>query len=140
MYVMNIPMYVSHISNSYVTIAEKLDLLLKTTAAYSPWSAGIVERHNVILTKSLRRLKKKNAISWEIATRWAVNGKNYLINVHGISPYQLVYSRNPKLPSNIINNPSARENKTICEVMKRHLISLQKVRKAYFTAELSENK
>ena len=53
---------------------------------------------------------------------WAVNVKNYLVNRHG---YQIMYGRNPNLPSNIIKKNPAMENKTIRELMKRHLTGLQ---------------
>ena len=82
-------------------MAENLNLSLKTTAFYSPWSNGIVEHHNAILTEIIKKVKE-NVISWETATSWAVNAKNCLVNVHGFSPYQIVYGRNPNLPSNII--------------------------------------
>ena len=116
-------------------MAEKLDLSLKTIAAYSLGSNGIIEHHNAILTEIIKKVKEENVISWETATSWAANAKNCLVNIHGFSPYQIVYGRNPNLPSNIINKPPALENKTM---MKRHLTDLQEVRKRYLAAESSE--
>ena len=104
---------------TFQEMAEKLTLSFKTTAAYFLWSNGIIEHHNVILTEIIKKVKEENIISWEIATSWAVNAKNCLVNVYGFSPYHLVYGRNPNLPSNIINKPPALKNKTISEVMKR---------------------
>lgn len=69
---------------------------------------------------------------------WAVNASNCLANVHGFSPYQIVYDRDPNLPSNSINKPSALENKMISKGMQRHLISLQEAQKAYLVSESSE--
>lgn len=69
---------------------------------------------------------------------WAVNASNCLANVHGFSPYQIVYDKNPKLPSNSITKPSALENKMISKGMKRHLIGLQEAQKAYLVSESSE--
>ena len=66
-----------------------------------------------------------------------MNAKNCLVNVHGFSPYQIVYGRNPYSPSNI-NKPSALEDKTIGEVMKRHFTNLQEAQKSYLAAEPSE--
>ena len=79
-------------------MAEKLNLSLKTTAANSQWSDSIVECHNAILTEIIRKVKEK-VFSWETATSWAVNAKNFLVNVHGFSLYQRVYGRNPNLLS-----------------------------------------
>ena len=64
--------------------------------------------------------------------------KNCLVNVHGFSPIQIVYGRNSNLPFNTINKPPALGNKTIGEVMKKHLTGLQEARKVYLTTESSE--
>ena len=91
----------------------------------------LLNHHNAILTEIIKKVKEANVISWETATSWAVNAKNCLANVQGFSPYQIVYGRNPNLPSNIINKPPALENKTIGEMMKRHLTSLKEARKTF---------
>ena len=92
-------------------MAKKLNLSLKTIATYSPRSNGIVEHHNVILAEIIEKVKEENVISREIATSLAVNAKNCLVNVHGFSPYQIVYGKNPNSPSNIINKlPTLKEN------------------------------
>ena len=121
-------------NKTFQEMAEKLNL--KT--AYSLWSNGIVEYHNAILTEIIKKIKEENVISWETATSLSVNAKNCLVNVHRFSPYQIVYSRNPNSPSNIITKPPALKNKTIDEVMKRHLRGWQEARKAYLAAESSE--
>ena len=38
------------------SFAENADIVIKTTAAYSPWSNGVVERHNAVLTDMFNRL------------------------------------------------------------------------------------
>ena len=40
-------------------MAEKFNLSLKTTAANSPWSNGIVEHHNAILIEIIKKVKEK---------------------------------------------------------------------------------
>ena len=55
----------------------------------------------------------------EIALAWAMNAKNYLHNVHGYSPNQLVFGRNPNLPSVINDKPTALEGTTSSEVLPR---------------------
>ena len=37
-------------------MAEQFNVTLKTTAAELPWSYGMVERHNGILTKTIEKL------------------------------------------------------------------------------------
>ena len=40
-------------NNSLFLIIEQFNITLKTTAAESPWSNGMVERHNSILAKTI---------------------------------------------------------------------------------------
>ena len=40
-------------NNSLFLIIEQFNITLKTTAAESPWSKGMVERHNGILAKTV---------------------------------------------------------------------------------------
>ena len=56
-----------------------------TTAAYAPFSSGLLEKHNHVLTNILLKVKHEKKCSWEPALRWALNAKNGLINVHGFS-------------------------------------------------------
>ena len=111
---------------------------VKTTAAYSPWSNGVVERHNATLTETLLKVREDSNVSWETALSWAVNAKNCLLNVHGYSPYQIVYGRNPNLPSVLINKPPALEGTTSCQAMGKHLTALYETRKAFIASESSE--
>ena len=111
---------------------------VKTTAGYSPWSNGIVERHNATLTETLMKMREDTDLSWETAISWAINAKNSLLNVHGFSPYQIVYGRNPNLPSTIVNKPPALEGETMCSFMGKHLTGLHAGRKAFIASESSE--
>ena len=125
-------------SQIFRDMAENLNMSVKTTAGYSPWSNGIVERHNATLTETLHKIRENSSISWETAISWAVNAKNSLLNVHGFSPYQIVFGRNPNLPSVIVNKPPALEGETISKVMGKHLTGLYEARKAFISAESSE--
>ena len=62
-------------NKTFQEMSEKLNILLKITATYSPWSNGIVEHHNAILKEPIKKVKVENVISWETATSWAVNAK-----------------------------------------------------------------
>ena len=94
-------------SQIFRDMAENLNMSVKTTAGYSPWSNGIVERHNATLTETLMKMREDTDLSWETAISWAINAKNSLLNVHGFSPYQIVYGRNPNQPSTIVSKPPA---------------------------------
>ncbi|VDI61048.1 Hypothetical predicted protein [Mytilus galloprovincialis] len=67
-------------------VAENFNIEVKTTAAYSPWSNGLLERHNQTLTDTLLKLKADNNCDWDIALSWALMAKNALDNEHGYSP------------------------------------------------------
>ena len=58
--------------------------------------------------------------SFEIALAWAISAKNTLYSVHGFSPKQLVFGRNPNLLS---SNPNAmhaaRKQFIMCEVLEK---------------------
>ncbi|VDI64595.1 Hypothetical predicted protein [Mytilus galloprovincialis] len=74
-------------------MAENFNIEVKTTAAYSPWSNGLLERHNQTLTDTLLKLKADNNCDWDIALSWALMAKNALDNEHGYSPYQTAFTR-----------------------------------------------
>ncbi|CAG2237353.1 unnamed protein product [Mytilus edulis] len=100
-------------SQIFRDMAENLNMSVKTTAGYSPWSNGIVERHNATLTETVNKIRESSNLSWETAISWAVNAKNSLVNVYWYSPYQIVFGRNPNLPSTLVNKPPALEGETM---------------------------
>ena len=57
--------------------------------------------------------------------------------VQGFSPYQLVFGRNPKLPSVLSDELPALEGTTTSEVFAKHLNTLVSGRKAFLQAESS---
>ena len=65
-------------------MAEQFNITLKTTAAESPWSNGMVERHNGILAKTIEKLilDNNNKYSIDVVIAWAVNAKNSLHNCY----------------------------------------------------------
>ena len=66
-------------SQVFRDMAENLNMSVKTTAGYSPWSNGVVERHNATLTETLNKMRENSNLSWETAISWAVNAKNSLL-------------------------------------------------------------
>ena len=71
-------------------MAENFNIKTKTTAGYSPWSNGLLERHNQTLTEVILKVKRENGCDWHTALDWALMAKNSMLNVHGYSPHQLV--------------------------------------------------
>ncbi|CAG2221800.1 unnamed protein product [Mytilus edulis] len=125
-------------SQIFRDMAENLNMSVKTTAGYSPSSNAIVERHNATLTETVKKVRESSYLSWETAISWAVNAKNSLVNVYGYSPYQIVFGRNPNLPSTLVNKPPALEGETMSKTMGKHLVGLHEARKAFVASESSE--
>ena len=71
----------------YRELAEKLNITIKTTAAESAWSNGLVERHNGVLGEMITKTQGDCGCSLEMAIAWALTAHNSLSNVHGFSPF-----------------------------------------------------
>ncbi|XP_039900576.1 uncharacterized protein LOC120741662 [Simochromis diagramma] len=119
-------------------MAENFNIEVKTTAGYSPWSNGLLERHNMTLTEILLKVKKERGCDWHTALDWALMAKNSMLNVHGYSPHQLVFGQNPNLPSVLMDKPPALEGTTVSARVAEHISALHASRKAFTEAECSE--
>ena len=119
-------------------MAHNFNIEIKTTAGYSPWSNGLLERHNRTLTEILLKLRRDNRTDWETSLSWALMAKNSLHNVHGFSPFQLVFGRNPNLPSVLHDQLPALEGFTKNQSVAGHIAALYLARKAFTEAECSE--
>ncbi|PIK59085.1 hypothetical protein BSL78_03967 [Apostichopus japonicus] len=119
-------------------LAENFNITIKTTLAYSPWSNGLLERHNRTLTEILNKVSCDPHMDLETALAWSVNAKNSLANIHGFSPYQLVYGTTPCLPTTLTDDLPALEGTTISECVARHLNALHRARREFIAVESSE--
>ncbi|CAL9707805.1 unnamed protein product [Knipowitschia caucasica] len=119
-------------------MAENFNIEVKTTPAYSPWSNGLLERHNQTLTEMILKVKANTGCDWNIAMDWALMAKNCMQSVHGYSPHQLVFGQNPNLPSVLIDRAPALEGTTRSDWVAKHISALLNARKAFTEAECSE--
>ena len=119
-------------------MCKNFNITFTTTPSYSPWSNGLCERHNYILTETLLKIKEEGKCDRETALAWAISAKNSFINVKGFSPYQLVLGRNVSLPSVVTDKPPALEGSTESRTVAEHLTALHSARKAFVAAESSE--
>ena len=78
-------------NDDFRKMGEKLNITIKSTAAESPWSNGINERHNAILADMVMKIKDDTNCSYIY--------KECPENVYGYSPNQLVFGKNPHFPS-----------------------------------------
>ena len=119
-------------------MGEKLNTKITSTAAESPWSNGINERHNGILAEMVYKTMEDTKCSLETALMWSVTAKNTLSNVYGFSPCQLVLGRNASFPSIVHDKLPALDKEYSTEYMRKNLDVLHRARENYVKAESSE--
>ena len=125
-------------NDDFANMCEAMNINFKLTGAESPWSNGLVERHNLILADMLDRILEESTDNIEIAVAWAINAKNSLTNIHGFSPYQLAIGQNPKLPNANTNDAPALTHESTTKILEDNLSYLHKAREAFIQSENSE--
>ena len=126
------------INSSMIDLAQQFGICLKMTAAESPWSNGMCERSNGIIVEMVEKILEDTNCKVSSAVAWAVNAKNSLNNVHGFSPYQLVFGRNPILPGIEHDKLPALDDCNASKVVKEQLDALHAAREAFIRSENSE--
>ena len=119
-------------------MCENFNITVMTTPAYSPWCNGICERHNAILSDILLKVRKDTECDWETGLAWAVSAKNSLINHNGFSPNQIMFGRQPNLPSIANDKLPALEGTTVSEKVSNNISALYAARRAFAIADSSE--
>ena len=121
-----------------IELGEKCNIRIKTTAAESPWSNGLVERHNAIIGDMILKTREDTGCSLEMAVMWCITAHNSLSDVHGFSPFQLVFGRNPALPSLQKDKPPALDGETANDMIRNNLNALHASRQAKIKSESDE--
>ena len=85
-------------NNVFNEISEQVNINIKTTAAESPWSNGIVEKHNATSGNTMEKVLSYVKCSLDVALVWCLRAKYSLLNSYGYSPNQLVFGYNPNFP------------------------------------------
>ena len=117
---------------------EKFNIETATTAAESPFSNGIVERHNLVLAEAMDKTIEDAKCSPDVALAWAVSAKNALQNHGGFSPNQLVFGRNVNSPSVLTDLLPALTQSTSSDIMRENINAIHSSMKNYMAAESSE--
>ena len=126
------------ISDEFVDMCEAFGMKMSTTPSYSPWSNGLCERHNQTLTNILLKIKEDVKCDWDTALAWAVSAKNSLVNHNGYSPMQVVFRRNPNLPTTLTAELPALEPRPVSLIVGKHIDANISARQAFIQAESSE--
>lgn len=125
-------------NEDFKIMGEKLNTTICNTAAESPWSNGINERHNAILGNMIEKIIDDTGCSLQVAVASAVSSKNALANVYGFSPNQLVFGKNPNFPSNLTDKLPALETPCHSQVVNQKLSAIHAARRAFIKTESSE--
>ena len=94
---------------------EKLNDLLKIkhrfTTSYHPQTNGVVERVNREISKSLAILVNQEGLEWtKLLQSVAFAFRTSYHSVLGLSPYKLLFGRDPSLPTDVFFNIDDEEN------------------------------
>ena len=96
-------------TNTAENVFERLEqdgIRISTIAAEAHNQLGKVEKHGhlfeVILQKVLDQVQPKSQSEYEQCVIQTCNAKNELLNQKGLSPCQLVFGRNPKIASDLL--------------------------------------
>ena len=80
-------------------MCELFNIDHRTTAGFSPFSNGTVERHNGLVESMVLALMEDMNIKIDVALPWALQAKNNLMCLQGFTPSQLVFGKNLRVPS-----------------------------------------
>ena len=117
-------------NQEFIDMCEAMNIIVKTTAAEAPFSSGLIERHNFILSEMLDKTLEDNRIDLELALAWCINVKNSLATIHGSSPFQLALGQNPCLPSTFVDKLPALTPVATNKILADNLTALHKAREA----------
>ena len=87
------------------------------------------------MTEILLNVKNDINCQWDTALAWALNAKNFFINVSGFSPHQLVFGKNINLPSAMNDQLSAGYSTN--PLITEHFKALHSARESFMKAEPS---
>lgn len=122
----------------FLAFCEQFGIVVKTTAAESPWSNGVVERNNQTLARSMDKIIQDTGCHADLALLWALNAKNSLQNVAGFSPFQLVLGQNPRLPSLQSDELPSLSQQNMPQLMRNNLNAIHAARRAFIACENDE--
>ena len=99
----------SHLMKS---MCELFGIEKRRTTPYHPQSEALCERFNGILKSMLRMLVNKSKDNWDDQIPMALLAyRSTKQSSTGVSPFEMLYGRIPKLPAHVDNNTEVRQEK-----------------------------
>ena len=125
--------------SKFIDMAKSINITVKVTAAESQFSNGLVERHNFMIADMMDNvLEKSQHLDMDLTLAWCLNAKNSLANLHGFSPFQLVFGQNLKLPSTFTDKPPVLIQHDTSTILTDNLAAIHKARQVFILSESSE--
>ena len=120
------------IGAAFSEMCDLLGIEDKTGAAHSPWSYGIIEKHHGVVDKTFEALRRDfPGYNVNVLIQWAVMVKNSTTTATGWSPMQVVYGKNPVLPSLIDSNPAQLKEEVLSDSLMQNWNALNEARIKY---------
>ena len=125
-------------NGEFLELCDKCNIKILSTAAESPWSNGMVEKHNGVLGRMVEKLLSEDSLDGELAVHWSVAAKNSLATVYGFSPNTLVFGRDPSIPNVFDNKLPANDPLFYSTLIKNNIDALHRARESFIQQEASE--
>ena len=126
------------VNQQFLEMCSICSIEFKTSPASSPWCNGMVERHHSLLAGMINAILEEQKCNIDIAIAWACNAKNSLNNVFGFSPYQLVFGKNPTVPSVLeYQNLPSLNSTTTSQIVAENLQAMETARRKFIEMENS---
>ena len=119
-------------------MCEKMNIKTKTTAAESPFSNGMCERHNLVVFETMKKVLESEHCDPKTALAWGISAKNALSNHLGYSPNELVFGYNVNMGSVLTDDLPALDNTTVSDSVRINMNARNAAKKAFMDAEASE--
>ena len=126
-------------SDEMKEMSEALGTELGTGGGYAGWMNGENERNHQVIDFCLDKILHEDpTINPETALAWAVNAKNTMKMNGGFSAHQLVFGKNPALPSVTTDKLPALSGATTSKTVADHITAYYAAKKAFVESECSE--
>ena len=102
----------------YKEVSQILGIEVIMPPGESPFSNGIVERHNKVLYETMMKTRQDADCDDDVALAWACSAKNALQNHGGYSPNQLVFGYNVNIPTVLTDKLPALSTTTSSEIIR----------------------
>ena len=124
------------VNDEMAKLCEKFDMKQTTTAAQSAHQNGRCERNHALCDRMVDKMCTADpTLSPEMALKHAVMAHNTLANYKGFSPCQVVFNKNPVIPTILSTGPPGLEEIKMTAKVARNLATMQSAKEAFIQCE-----